>query len=100
VKAIYDSFLIVRGRKNDRKTLWRVSYSGNVQEGYEFADRPDWTEVVKTERFTERSVAKELENLNEFVKESIEGRNGPKSSGSYGGEDLESTLDSLVEMTS
>lgn len=100
VKAIYDSFLIVRGRKNDRKTLWRVSYSGNVQEGYEFADRPDWTEVVKTERFTERSVAKELENLNEFVKESIEGRNGPKSSGSSGGEDLESTLDSLVEMTS
>lgn len=75
VKAVFDSFVIARGTGDESGTLYRISYSGSVQQGYEFAERSDWTEVVKTEQFTERSVAKGVE---EDLKECLQIVNGRK----------------------
>lgn len=77
VKAVFDSFVIARGTGDESGTLYRISYSGSVQQGYEFAERSDWTEVVKTEQFTERSVAKGVE---EGLKECLQIVNGRKQS--------------------
>jgi hypothetical protein len=46
-------------------------------------------------------VLRDLREMNDMLKKSVAGRKSPKnSSGSSGGEDLESTLEPLVEMTS
>lgn len=106
VKAIFEQFVLARGRGDERGKMYRISYSGSVQEGYTFAGRSDWTEVVKTETFTERSVAKGVkEKLAEINEQFFGDRNGPDDPGKGNGagtedEDLESTLASLAELTS
>jgi hypothetical protein len=67
-RDIYSEFIIAR---NKNGKYYRIEYGGNLQDGFSFQDRSEWTEVVKDEQFVarslEREMSKELDELNNLI---------------------------------
>jgi hypothetical protein len=85
---VFDDFIITQNR--DSRKLFRVEYSGSVDDGFSFQPRSEWTEVVKDEQFVARSVNKTLDDINELIKH----RDGADKSE----KDLDSLFDDMNQM--